>query len=180
MKKLLVIGHGRHGKDTVCEILQQYHGFKFISSSLFASGRAVFPNWPVDRVPYASAEDCFDDRHHHRQVWFELISEYNRLDPSRLAREMVEAGYDGYCGMRCAIELAAARKTFDEVWWVDASQRLPLEDSSSITIEYDPSYMKLIRNNHTLRDLWFEVDTAVYSDAPNVQSEYLKHFPKED
>jgi len=27
--KLLVIGHGRHGKDTVCEILQQNYNLSF-------------------------------------------------------------------------------------------------------------------------------------------------------
>jgi hypothetical protein len=30
--KLLVIGHGRHGKDTVCEMLRDHYGYTFESS----------------------------------------------------------------------------------------------------------------------------------------------------
>jgi translation elongation factor EF-1alpha len=35
--KLLVIGHGRHGKDTVCEMLRDDYGYTFESSSKFCS-----------------------------------------------------------------------------------------------------------------------------------------------
>ena len=31
--KLLIIGHARHGKDTVAEILRDTHGYDFVSSS---------------------------------------------------------------------------------------------------------------------------------------------------
>ena len=32
--KLMVMGYGRHGKDTVCEILKEKYGMTFKSSSL--------------------------------------------------------------------------------------------------------------------------------------------------
>jgi len=42
LPKLLVIGHGRHGKDTVCEILRDKYGFSFESSSQFCSKLFIF------------------------------------------------------------------------------------------------------------------------------------------
>ena len=35
--KVLVLGYGRHGKDTVCEMLEQDYGFQFTSSSMFCA-----------------------------------------------------------------------------------------------------------------------------------------------
>ncbi len=166
MKKLLIIGHGRHGKDTVCEILRDYHGYSFISSSEFAAETAVMPYleryYPALAAWYGyRAEDAFEDRHSHRSIWHDAITEYNREDRTRLSRGMLEAGYNIYCGMRCPIELEASRHLFDEVWWVDAQERKPLEDWSSMKIEYDPTYMKYINNNGSLRVLWKAVDHAV-------------------
>jgi hypothetical protein len=31
--KLLIIGNARHGKDTLAELLNEYYGLKFMSSS---------------------------------------------------------------------------------------------------------------------------------------------------
>ena len=174
MKNLLVIGHGRHGKDTVCEILQMYHGFKFISSSEFACDRAVYPNFTramlagnpnvmaPNQLAYDSPEECFENRAANRDIWYNLIKAYNLNDPSRLAREMLEEGYNIYCGMRDNIELEASRELFDEIWWVDRSKHLPTEPETSMKIKYDPDSMKLINNNDGLRELWFRVDRAVW------------------
>ena len=42
--KLLVIGHGRHGKDTVCEILRDKYNYTFESSSKFCSKLFIYDN----------------------------------------------------------------------------------------------------------------------------------------
>jgi hypothetical protein len=42
--KLLVIGHGRHGKDTVCEFLRDDYGYSFESSSQFCSKLFIYDN----------------------------------------------------------------------------------------------------------------------------------------
>ena len=41
--KLLVIGYGRHGKDTVSEILCREMGLNYQSSSEFCAGHVMFP-----------------------------------------------------------------------------------------------------------------------------------------
>ena len=62
--KLLIIGNGRHGKDTMAEILQRDHGIKFKASSMAAS--EIFINDALkEKYGYATAEECFNDRHNH-------------------------------------------------------------------------------------------------------------------
>ena len=80
--KLLVIGHGRHGKDTVCEILRDRYGYSFESSSQFCSRLFIYDQLK-DKYEYTSEEQCYADRHNHRQEWYEAICDYNVPDPSR-------------------------------------------------------------------------------------------------
>jgi hypothetical protein len=39
----MIMGHARHGKDTVCEILRDTYGFTFESSSMAAARYAIYP-----------------------------------------------------------------------------------------------------------------------------------------
>lgn len=156
--KLLIIGHGRHGKDSVCDILKEKYGFTFKSSSEFANERAVFPTLSK-RYGYQSLQECFDDRHNHRQEWHDLIREYNEGDLSRLVRELLEEA-DIYCGLRNREEFEASKHLFDGVVWVDASNRLPPEPSNSIQLVPNDADA-LIDNNKDMLHLEFEVDSML-------------------
>lgn len=131
LPKLMVCGHGRHGKDTVCEVMTPW---KFISSSMFVAAEAVYPQLK-DLYDYASIEECYADRHNHRAEWHRLISAYNKDDLPRLARSLY-AEHDIYCGLRCEKEFEAikAEGLFALSIWVDASERLPPENTDSCTI----------------------------------------------
>lgn len=149
MTKLLVIGHGRHGKDTVCEMLRDAYGWRFISSSLFAAERAV---WPAIGDDYTNVLDMYEDRSNRRSEWFDAIAAYCSEDPARLAREMLDEGHDIYCGMRSRREFEAARPLFDDVVWVDRSAHLPEESGDSMQLcERDATVV--LENNGSLVDL---------------------------
>ena len=106
---------------------------------------------------YDSPEECYEDRHNHRRLWFDLISAYNTPDKARTAREMLEQGYDMYVGMRSREEFEAAKGLFDLVIWVDRSDHLPNESKESMQLtEADADFT--IPNNRSLRDLWLKVD----------------------
>ena len=156
--RVLVLGHARHGKDTVAEMLRDRWGLRFSSSSMFCAERVMMPYFAQHGVPYASVEECYEDRVNHRSTWFDKIQDYNRADPSRLAREMLEAGNDMYVGMRSAYEFAEAHRLFDFIVWVDASGRgVPPEPRDSFDIGFSGG-MLLIRNDGTLQDLEAAVD----------------------
>jgi hypothetical protein len=155
--KLLIIGHGRHGKDTVCEILRDKYAYSFESSSRFCSKLFIY-NDLKDKYGYANEEECYADRHNHRAEWYNAICDYNVPDPARLGREMFGA-YDIYCGLRNKKEYHAMRNTevFDYCIWVDRIDHLPPEAKDSMSLEqWMADYT--IDNNGTLEDLQFNVD----------------------
>lgn len=156
LPRLLVIGHGRHGKDTVCEILQKTYGFSFENSSNFCNKRFVY-QMLKDRYGYNSPKECFQDRHNHRAEWYNAICEYNGLDGAKLGREIF-AEHDIYCGLRNKREFHAMRNSgvFDYAIWVDRSDHLPLESKTSMTLEpWMADYV--IDNNGSLEELQFNI-----------------------
>ena len=132
--KLLVIGHARHGKDTVCEYLARDYGFTFESSSHFVGKLIVYPALK-DKYNYTSFSECYKDRVNHRKEWFELIAAYNTPDKTRLGVALYKQ-YDIYCGLRSREEFEAlkAAKVFDYCVYVDASNRKPLEPETSMQL----------------------------------------------
>ena len=153
-KKLLVIGHGRHGKDTVCEILRDEYDYTFESSSQFCSKLFIYDMLKV-KYNYKSEEECYADRHNHRTEWYNAICDYNVPDAATLGREMF-AAYDIYCGLRNKREFFAMKNTgvFDYCIWVDRSDHLPPEDKSSMRLEQWMADFT-IDNNGDLSELAF-------------------------
>ncbi len=157
---ILIIGHARHGKDTMAERLRDKYDLRFTSSSLFCAERVIWPllkdmqfqnqflkGLSKDRdkivealnqmdLVYESVEECFDDRSTYRTVWYEAIKAFNKPDPTTLARAILE-DHDVYCGLRSSTELHACRNAdvFNHIIWVDASQRVGPEPRSSCTVE---------------------------------------------
>ena len=155
--KLLVIGHGRHGKDTVCEILRDNYNYTFESSSQFCSRLFIY-DMLKDKYGYNSEEECYADRHNHRAEWYNAICAYNEKDAATLGRAMFEE-FDIYCGLRNRREYFAMKNTgvFDYCIWVDRSMHLPPESKDSMSLEqWMADY--IIDNNGTLEDLKFNVD----------------------
>jgi hypothetical protein len=150
--KLLIVGHAQHGKDTVCEILRDEHGFTFAGSSRFCSQLFIFDRLKA-KYGYATEEECYADRHNHRAEWFDLISEFNTPDASRLGQEIFSK-FDIYCGLRNDREFLAMaeRWVFNFSVWVDRSKVVHPEPSSSMKLKQNwMSYT--VDNNGTIDEL---------------------------
>ena len=144
--KLLLVGNMRHGKDSFAEILNQEFGYTFESSSQAAANIFLY-DLLKDKYGYLTPEECFEDRMNHRQEWYEAICDYNKDDRAKLAKGILERS-DCYVGMRDRGEIEECIKQglFDLVIWIDASERLPLEDASSFNI--DKSCADIIVDNN--------------------------------
>src|SRR5690606_3625161 len=114
-------GYKRHGKDTACEYLRDRYGISFASSSETACNLFLFDQIK-DQFGYKTKEECFEDRHNHRELWFNAIRDYNIPDMARLGRQIF-AQNDVYCGIRNDEEFYALKERglFDLAVWVDAS-----------------------------------------------------------
>jgi hypothetical protein len=159
--KLLIVGHGRHGKDTVAEILRDHYGFTFMSSSLFCAEFVKDAMQDIG-VDYPTVEDCYEDRANHRAFWFDTISNYNTPDMTRTAEGMFKRKNDLYVGMRKREEYKAcvAARLFDRVVWVDRSEHLPPEGKESMELQESDSDVT-IDNNGTLEQLLVNVGAFI-------------------
>jgi hypothetical protein len=148
-RKFLVIGHARHGKDTFAEILEAEFGLKFESSSQSAANIFIYDELK-DKYGYTTPEECFEDRVNHRAEWKTMICDYNSPDKAKLAKAILERS-DCYVGMRDYEEIAECLRQdlFEIIIWVDASERLPLEDPSSFNIDKSVTHV-IVDNNGTL------------------------------
>lgn len=155
--KLFICGHARHGKDTVGEILKERFALKGVSSSLLVASRYVRRYLERNHgLFYTGLKECYEDRINHRSKWYNAIAEYTKDDPSRMARELFEKN-QLYIGIRRREEFLASRHLADFSIWVDASKRLPAEDSSSCTVRPEDCDV-IIDNNGTVEDLAEKVD----------------------
>lgn len=158
--KLLVIGHGRHGKDTVCEILRDNFGYSFESSSRFCSKLFIY-EMLKEKYGYATEAECYADRHNHRAEWYDAICDYNKGDGARLGRAIF-AEHDIYCGLRNKREFFAMKNTgvFDYCIWVDRADHLPPESKDSMSLEHWMSDFT-IDNNNDLAELEFNTKNLI-------------------
>ena len=149
--KLCILGHCRHGKDSLGEILNEEFGYTFESSSQSAANIFLY-DLLKDKYGYKTPEECFEDRVNHRQEWYEAICEYNKDDKARLAKGILERS-DMYIGMRDRNEIEECMRQgiFDLIIWVDALGRLPMEDASSFNIDKSCADI-IIENNGTYEE----------------------------
>lgn len=160
--KLLVLGHGRHGKDTVAEMLRERFGVSFGSSSYSAAEKVMMPAFVRQGAPYPDVDACYADRANHRAFWHHCIAAYNTPDKSKLCREIL-AENNCYVGMRSDKEFAATKHLFDHILWV-FDPRKPLENADSFNISQTPDMVQ-IWNGGDLHDLravvdWFAMRVA--------------------
>ena len=157
--KLLLLGHARHGKDTVAEILRDDYKFKLEPSSM-AISEYIRKNF-LQSQNYSTNLECYEDRVNHRPAWFDAIAHYNKDDPCAWAKYILSMG-DIYCGMRRLEEFdeCITQKLFDYVIWVDALERHPPEPVSSFTIPQHRADL-VIDNNGTLDQLYENIDSCM-------------------
>jgi hypothetical protein len=160
--KAMVLGNKRHGKDTLCEILEAAYGVSFASSSWVACKKFLF-NSLKDVMGYKTPEECFEDRDGWRELWYQMICAFNSKDRTRLGK-LIFSENTIYCGCRDREEFEAMKAAgmFDLVIWVDASERLEQEDESSLKLTKEDADI-VITNNTTLEEFTAAVH-ALYAE----------------
>ena len=149
--KIFIVGHGRHGKDTVAEFLREQYGLTFESSSYFCAEHVVKPYLEENYgLKYHSVQECFDDRSNHREEWYRAIRTFNEENESRLSSSIFSK-YDMYVGIRDRTEFLASKHLSDLAIWVDAFKRVPTADPTCKILPIDCD--TIIDNNGTEEEL---------------------------
>lgn len=149
--KILIVGHGRHGKDTMAEILNKNFGLTFESSSMKAAELFIFESLK-DKYNYKSFDDCYNDRSSKRVEWHDLIIEYNKEDKARLAKDILLES-DIYVGMRSKEEHDECISQGLFGWVIGVFDiRKPLESSDSFDIDLWNSCDFIVPNSEGLEE----------------------------
>lgn len=158
--KLLIIGHARHGKDTVAEMIDDMFGLTFKSSSQAAADIFIYDELK-DKYGYNTPEECFEDRVNHRAEWHDLIVDYNKEDKARLAKGILENA-DMYVGMRSSAEIdeCLVQGLFDYVIGV-YDPRKPHEPEDSFNIDLFAEADLIIPNGGSLGELESKVHNVI-------------------
>lgn len=138
--KMMILGHGRHGKDDTAALICAYFNLVYKSSSHIAMDEFLY-DLISTLIPYESKEQCYDDRYNHRDFWHRAIATLNHVDAAALSK-IIFSKAPIYCGIRSRKELlcAAVQKVFNVSIWVDAKDRKPLEPVTSNNIQTPPDY----------------------------------------
>jgi hypothetical protein len=148
-----------------------------MSSSSFALEHIIYPELR-SLYNYQSKEECFEDRVNHREVWYEMIRDFNKDNQLRLTK-LIMSGNDIYVGMRNSRELDACieHDVFDCIVWVDASRRVSAEDIRSCNITPNMANI-VIDNNGSIEELRMHAATFVCNfetwieDRHDIESQY--------
>lgn len=146
-KKILILGHARHGKDTVAQMISDETGLKFESSSMAAAKIFIY-EYLKDKYGYKSFEECYEDRINHRKEWHDLICEYNKDDKARLAKDILKLN-DMYVGMRSNVEIEESQNQglFDIILGIfDPNKPLETKDSFDIDLFEKSDYILVTGN----------------------------------
>lgn len=140
--KILLLGHGGHGKTTVANLLNELYNYRCASSSEIAF-HYIYPAL-AEANGYKTMDEAKRDKANNRMLWKELISLLNTSDKTTLAQLIINNN-DVYDGMRAIDEYRVSKKLFDVIIWVDASRRVG--DDLSMEIKFDKNEMLYLNNN---------------------------------
>lgn len=160
LMNIAIIGHGGHGKDTVCEYLENNYDIQFVSSSMIACNFFIFDALKY-KYGYKTPYECFMDRSNHRKEWADLIKNYIKDDLTLFGRLLFSRS-PIYCGLRNIIELKALKDAniIKKVIWVDAIKRLPPESKDSISITINDADI-IVDNNRSKENLYKNIDLLI-------------------
>lgn len=132
--KIMLLGWGRSGKGTFCEVAASM-GITAMSSSKMASEIGLFDEL-AEKHGHSSQETFYPNRHIDRDGCYNAICAFVKDDPAKLGRAIFSK-YDIYDGCRDGIkELPAIQQEglFDISIWIDAGDRVPPEPTSSNSV----------------------------------------------
>ena len=151
-RPVVLLGPSRSGKNEVAKYWYETYGITYGTSSWEACKVLVREQLSMFYdLKYESLEDCYHDRHNHREKWFRLIATRAHYEPLWLASRIF-AKARVYIGLRGRAEYDAIKKTFNPWFvWVHPGDRVPMEPTSSNQLTADDAD-RVLHNNRTLSE----------------------------
>lgn len=136
--KLMLVGHGRAGKDEAGEWFARNTSLTFAGTTSKYLAKYVAAELGV------TEDECYATRHDNREKWWRIGKKVREQDPGCLIRESLAHG-DVIGGVRDLVEVIYARESrcVDLIIWI-------ARNSVSVdpTVEFDSSHCDMIIENH--------------------------------
>lgn len=156
--RILIVGRGRSGKDTVAEYLSQRLGLLYNGSTSYS----VLP-----LIAYSlnmAADECYSRRHENRMYWFDYCNLLRDIDPHVLIKLTLSFS-DMLVGTRSVIEFVHALKLFNPqtVIWVerdvpdDPTLEFDRVQAGALSVCNNSNFITVDNNNLTI-DLFNTLD----------------------
>lgn len=157
---VLIIGHSEHGKSDVAKALCKHFGWTEGESS-YVCKEIVFEELIKRGYNYSTPQEAWEDRRNNKQVWKEIIKDYNSGDLARLTKKIFTDN-ELYVGLRDGEEFTTAYMSgeFDVIVYVDAWDRKPNFDVNNLDIPRGMADV-VIDNNKGLEELKEEIDVLI-------------------
>lgn len=153
--KIMILGHGRAGKDEAATILESLTGLSNARSS------SVYLAPVVAATLGLTVEEAFNRRHEMRDLWYAEGKRVRLTDPGFLVRQCYANG-EIAVGFRelCEVQYVVANGTVDHILWIercvdqDPTLEFSLSDISLLLTQYQSSItLDVVSNHGTLTDL---------------------------
>lgn len=165
--RILLVGHGRSGKDTCGEYLEAITGLRFAGTT-----SKYLTKYVAARLQISEAE-AYTTRHENRIQWYEIGNDIRRDDPLKLVRESLEDG-SVVGGIRDIREIEAVHREsiVDIVLWIE-NCRVPADPTLTFGKEWAHV---IIENNGAVREFYsklykFAEFSGLIHAIPNTRDE---------
>lgn len=114
MKRVLFVGHARHGKDVACDALARATGWVNAGTTSLYLARHVAERLGVDEAT------AYANRHRDRLLWRQIGDEVRASDPALLVRDALRHGsITGGCRGLPEVRAVRAESLVDLIVWVE-------------------------------------------------------------
>ncbi len=140
MKRILIVGHGRAGKDVALDYLASITGLRNAGTTSLYLAKYVAKELGV------STEEAYATRHADRDIWYRVGRQIRENNPGILLREALANG-EMTGGLRDAEECVVARDIVDLIVWIE-NDRVAADP----TVMFGPEVADVIVENHGTMD----------------------------
>lgn len=156
LPKILIVGPGRCGKDSLGEFIHKH------SKHTYAGSTSKFLAKYVAKEFKISEEQAYSLRHEHRQRWFEIGNTIREDDHGLLQKEALEVG-NVVAGIRDFREAAWAcyNEIYDHIIWIDAD----VEPDTTLTFTSHDIAVMLQGKKTKLTIIKNNKDSQFFTDA---------------
>lgn len=166
--KILIVGHGRSGKDEAAQFMQEHLGFRYGGSTSWAALPLMAEHLGLHPM------HAWEQRHALRQLWRNQCDVFRKQDPCLLIRRALSNDANVITGVRGLpeIDAAIAEGLFTHIVWINRPGT-PVDP----TLDFGSERANVvILNDGTLEEFHYQLTNWALTVAPITYNKYVNRL----